>query len=207
MARQYESRTLRSTLRRMDDQIKRQGSASRFALSGLSVTGDEEVTMHGDFVVTGNFTAQKKINNEALVNPIRGDAALSSASGFALTTTGTVPLVSQAWFVPEGFTRAHVYITSRVFAINNTAGVDYLYARSRVYLPASGVAGFGNGFPIAATGNNGSALNMSPLGYEIVNLVEGDEVRLEVQGWTSFAGWAADASNMADVAGQITWTR
>jgi hypothetical protein len=207
MGRIYRERTTRRTLANMDRQIKVQGSASHLALSGLSVPEEGVTQVDGTLHVLGDFIADGKISNDALMNPIRGDAALDSASGFSLNTTGTVPLVSQSWFVPEGFTKAHIYITGRVFAYNSTAGVDYLFARSRAYVPSSDIAIFGNGFPVAATGSNGSAFNVSPVGLEFLNLSDGLEIRLEVQGWTAFATWAASAGNIADVAGQITWTR
>jgi hypothetical protein len=147
------------------------------------------------------------ILNDWLANPVRGDSAFSSTSNFALTTTGTTPLVSQSWYTPTGFTTANVLIVGRVFAYNSTASLDYLFARSRVYVPSSGQTGYGIGLPLAVSASGGSGLNSSPISVKVENLTDGQEIRLEIQGWTNTAGWAANAGNVADVAGQIIWTR
>jgi hypothetical protein len=100
-----------------------------------------------------------------------------------------------------------VLIVGRVFAYNSTASLDYLFARSRVYVPSSGQTGYGIGLPLAVSASGGSGLNSSPISVKVENLTDGQEIRLEIQGWTNTAGWAANAGNVADVAGQIIWTR
>jgi hypothetical protein len=178
----------------------------------LDVLGTENVsgnlTVTGDLTVSGTLALPNgSVNDAWLTNPVRGDSAYASASNFALTTTGTTPLVSQSWYTPAGFTTADVLIAGRVFAVNSTAGLDYLYARSRVYVPATGVTGYGTGLPLAVSASGGSGLNSSPISIKVENLTDGQEIRLEIQGWTNTAGWAANSSNTADVAGQIIWTR
>jgi hypothetical protein len=171
-----------------------------------NVSGNLNVT--GDLTVSGTLVLPNgSVNDAWLTNPIRGDSAFSSASNFALTTTGTTPLVSQSWYTPTGFTTADVLIVGRVFAYNSTASLDYLFARSRVYVPSSGQTGYGIGLPLAVSASGGSGLNSSPISVKVENLTDGQEIRLEIQGWTNTAGWAANAGNVADVAGQIIWTR
>jgi hypothetical protein len=178
----------------------------------LNVLGTENVSgnlnVTGDLTVSGTLVLPNgSVNDAWLTNPIRGDSAFSSASNFALTTTGTTPLVSQSWYTPTGFTTANVLIVGRVFAYNSTASLDYLFARSRVYVPSSGQTGYGIGLPLAVSASGGSGLNSSPISVKVENLTDGQEIRLEIQGWTNTAGWAANAGNVADVAGQIIWTR
>jgi hypothetical protein len=147
------------------------------------------------------------IGNDALTNPVRGDSAYTATSGFSLDTVGATPLASQSWFTPDGFTTADILIVGRVFAYNNTAGLDYLQARSRVYIPSTGAQGYGNAMPVAVSGSSGSGKNDSPISIKVEGLTDGQEIRLQVQAWTSFANWAANAGNIADVSGQIIWTR
>lgn len=55
MARIYQSRTLRSTLRNLDQQVKRQGFASRLARSGLSVPEEGVTQVDGTLDVVGDL--------------------------------------------------------------------------------------------------------------------------------------------------------
>jgi len=215
-------RTLSAEIRKLREQVRRLGNASAFTGTGVHPNGDQGLdsdnfvpgtsgfSLHGgtgnaefnDLTLRGGI-----IGNEALSNPVRGDSAYTAASGFALTTTGATPLASQSWLTPAGFTTADILIVGRVFAYNSTAGLDYLQARSRVYVPSTGAQGYGIAMPVAVTGGSGSGKNDSPISIKVENLAAGQEIRLEVQGWTSFAGWAANGGNMADVSGQIIWTR
>jgi hypothetical protein len=195
-------------------------NASITAAAGLGIrTSDFDGTSfanpgtHGNYfggdgaVLNALYLRPGSISNAVLANPVRGDSAYAYATNFALTTTGTTPLVSQSWYTPTGFTTANVLIAGRVFAYNSTASLDYLFARSRVYVPSSGQTGYGTGLPLAVSASGGSGLNSSPISIKVANLTDGQEIRLEIQGWTNTAGWAANAGNTADVAGQIIWTR
>jgi hypothetical protein len=158
-------------------------------------------------VLNNLYLRPGSVSNTALTNPVRGDSAYQSATNFALTTSGTTPLVSQSWFTPAGFTTANILIVGRVFAYNTTASLDYLFARSRVYVPATSQVAYGTALPLAVSGNNGSGINQSPVSVKVQSLTDGQEIRLEIQGWTNTAGWSASSGNTADVAGQIIWTR
>jgi hypothetical protein len=220
-------------LKKIEETLRRIGNASPFFGTGMHPTADGGMTVDGQMAGSGwdgdldagnvgttgwamNATRAAlpelllrpgSIGNEALTNPVRGDSAYTAAYGFGVTTTGTTPLASQSWLTPKGFTTADILIMGRVFAINSTAGLDYLNARSRVYVPSTGAEGYGNAMPLAVSASGGSGLNQSPISIKVEGLTDGQEIRLEIQAWTSFANWAADGNNIADVAGQIIWTR
>jgi hypothetical protein len=214
--------SLLARLRKIEETLRRIGNASPFfgtgfhpngqggmdsdnyehGVSGFSLRGSDGYLEVNDIELRGGI-----IGNEALTSPVRGNSAYAYGSGFAVTTTGTTPLATQSWFTPEGFTTASIFIIGRVYAVNSTAGLDYLSARSRIFVPSTGVEGYGYAMPLPVSANGGSGINQSPIAGTIDSLTTGQEIRLEVQGWTSFANWAASGSNIADVAGQIIWTR
>lgn len=223
--------SLRARIEAIEKQLKEKGSP--FFNTGIHPDGDGGMTVDGkmqgsgfdgdlstrnagtkgwafgpDSVAVGDLILRPgSIGNDALTNPVRGDSAYTAAYGFGVTTTGSTPLATQSWFTPNGFTTADILLVGRVFAVNGTAGLDYLSARSRVYIPSTGVEGYGNAMPLAVSENGGSGLNQSPISIKVENLTPGLEIRLEIQGWTGYANWAANGNNIADVAGQIIWTR
>lgn len=190
------------------------------ALAGLGIrTGDFDGTDFANPGTQGNYFGGDgavlndlylrpgSVGNDALTNPLRVDCLYSADHGFALTTAGTTPLSSQTWQVPDGYTTCVVHITSRVFAYNPTVGLDYLTARSRVRRPSTGYTFYGAGLPIAVSDSGGSGTSSSPLAVRLEDLDPGEDIVIEVQGWTAFAGWAADPGNTADIAGILLWTR
>lgn len=201
MGRVYQSRTVRSVLRDLTEQQRKQGSASVMARSGLSVPGEGVTQVDGDLVVLGDFTAQRKINAEALVNLVAADYLYTDGSGFAFDTVGTTPKMSMTVTVPAGFTTAVVYVTSRVYGINSTAGVDYLFSRTRI----NGV--YGDSVPYPATGSGGSTVSLDPSSWKIDGLAGGDTFVIDVQAWTAFANWGANAANRGNVNGIVNWYR
>jgi len=148
----------------------------------------------------------RELGYEGLRNPQRGDFTTTLATNFALTTTPTT-LASVTWTVPDGgFDQVQVSGAAKVFAVNSTAGLDYVYARSRIVRISDGVDIIGAFTPTAVSASGGSGTSVG-LGGGVVGLLPGDQVRIEVQGWASFAGWATNASNVAEWSGVLNWFR
>lgn len=127
-------------------------------------------------------------------------AIYAQTSNFGLRITSATVL-STTITVPAGFTSAAVSVVGRAFAINSTTSVDYLYADARI----AGTPG--HGLPIVATASNGSALNVAPYSKVLTGLTPGSTFVIAVNAATSFASWAADSSNSADLSGIINWYR
>lgn len=145
------------------------------------------------------------VGNDALTNPVRGDVSTAATSGFALGTA-MATLTSATWTVPDGFNQAQVFGSAKVFAYNPTAGLDYLQARSRIVRVSDGAEVTGVVTPTAVSASNGSGTSIG-LGVAVVQLNPGDQIRLEVQGSSSFAAWAANVGNTAEWTGIINWYR
>lgn len=163
----------------------------------LTEAGDAEFN---DLTLRGGI-----IGNDALANPAMPAGIAGIAGSFALTTTGTTPLVTRPVTVPDGFDTLHFNTTVRVNGVNSTGALDYLMARVKVVAPA-GVVGLGQGIglPVAA-GLNG--FNMSPMVGIVDNLTPGQVVTFYAEGWTGSAGWAANGNNYAELMGTLTWYR
>lgn len=202
------------------------------ANTGLSVPGPGVTQVDGSLVVqngetkSGNYAAGSAgwhldhsgdaefnsltlragiIGNAALTNPVRGDVMTANASNFALTTSA-VTLASSTWALPSGFTSVTVDVTAKVYAINSTAGLDYVYGRPRIVRVSDGATVLPTATPTAASGSGGSGTSIERY-VAVVALAAGDSVTISVEGWTAFAGWAANASNYAEVSGSLTWYR
>lgn len=190
-----ELRTLRATMNHLLDN------------SGIHLTAPGQFEIDGTVTVTGDFIAEGKISNDALVNPTSPAAVFDYVQNFALSTTLT-NIKTTTVTVPAGFTKASVSIVVRVFAYNpnNTggydgAGGDYLYGQANI----NGSNGFA--LPLAVSGNGGSGTNNSPFSKILTGLTSGDSISLQIAASTSFAGWAANAANVAEVSGSIAWYR
>lgn len=200
MGRLYKSRTVRSVLREHERQLKVQGSASTVARSGLSVTAEDELTMYGDFIVTGDFTAQGKISNDALTNPVAAVAKYDYVTNFSMPASLT-NIRTLSVPVPAGFTQAAVSLTVRVYALNSTAGLDYLYSQANIN-------GFnGLSLPTPVSGSGGSGMNVSTFSIVLTGAGLGSAVVLQIAAQSNFASWAADPSNSADLSASISWYR
>ena len=140
------------------------------------------------------------IGNAALENPVVPQYVYDYTSGFGLSTT--IAHVRRTTItVPADVTSAIVSVSARIYAINNTAWLDYLYCQANI-------AGFnGLALPVAASGSNGSALNVSPFATTLSGLTPGATFTIDIDGLTAFGAWGANASNQADVAGTILWFR
>ena len=104
--------------------------------TGLSCPSPGVTQVKGNLWVTGDFTADGKISNDALTNPVLPQAVFANATGFTLTTTLNVK-VSVDVLVPAGYTRLAALATGAVYAVNpnttggsNGAGGDAISART-----------------------------------------------------------------------------
>lgn len=153
------------------------------------------------------FLRPGSVTNDSLANPVLVEAIYDSRTAFALTTTMT-NIRTKTLTVPPGFTKAAVSIVVRVFARNpNTAGGydtfggDYLYGQANI----NGFNGYA--LPLAVSGNGGSGTNNSPFSAVLTGLSPGAAISLQIAAQTAFAGWAADAQNVAELSGSVQWYR
>lgn len=176
----------------------------------LNVSGNETVggtlNVTGNTIIGGTLSLPNGIiNNAALANPVRGDVTTANTSNFALSTSATT-LASSTWALPSGFTSVTVDVTAKVYAINSTTGLDYVYARPRIVRVSDGATVLPTATPTPASGSGGSGTSLERY-VAVVALAAGDSVRISVEGWTAFAAWAANASNWAEFSGSLTWYR
>jgi len=115
----------------LEQLVQRLLNASPFAGTGMSIPSAGVVQLDGSLVVLGDFTAQGKINNDALTNPVVPAVAHGEGVNFTLSPTPadratvTVP-------VPAGYTRAMVTATASLSAYNPTASGDYVYVAAHI---------------------------------------------------------------------------
>lgn len=200
MGRIYREPSARALLAAHDRQIRMNAFASRLARSGLSVPAPGVTQVDGNLVVLGDFTAEGKVSNDALVAPVAPGVVFDSLTNFSLTTTLT-NIRTTTITVPAGFTRAAVSVVVRVFAINPTASLDYLYAQANI----AGLNGYA--LPLAVSGNGGSGTNVSPFSTVLDNLTPGGTFTVQIAAGTAFAAWSASAQNTAEASGSIMWFR
>ena len=140
------------------------------------------------------------IGNDALTSPTSPQAPYDYVTGFSvpydLTNLRTLTLP-----VPSGFTKAAVSLTVRIYAVNNTAGLDYLYSQANI----NGYNGLA--LPVAASANNGSCMNVSTFAAVLSGSALGSNLVLQAVGGTEFGAWGANASNQLDMSAMIVWYR
>lgn len=170
----------------------------------LDVTGTAafsgNTTIGGNAAITGTLSLPAGIiDNAALANPIAAQQIFFYTQNFAITAAGGT-YASQTITVPAGFTKAVVAVTSRLYGINSTAGLDRLSCVTKI-------AGSG-GFSFQFTVNSGDAgFNVSPFSTILTGLTPGGTFLLEVRGNTQVANWAASPINTAEMNGSILWFR
>ena len=201
MGRLYRERSIGRSIASVERQLKRQSTASVLARSGLSVPEEGVTQVDGTLHVLGDFIADGKISNDALTNPVQLDYLYAAASGYGIDTVGATPKVTMTLTTPAGFTQAGVYVTSKVYAINDTAGLDYLYSRTRI----NGI--YGQSTPFPATANGGSTTSFDPSAWVVEGLHDGDTFVIDVQAWSNFANWSANPATSANINGIVFWTR
>lgn len=164
-------------------------------VSGYSFQGDTGNAEFNNLTLRGGI-----IGNDALTNPVAPQYVYDYTTNFAVGTT--VAHVRRTTItVPAGFTSAIVNVTGRVYAVNSTAGLDYLYTQTNV----KGFNGLALPLPVSASG--GSGFNVSPFSVLLSGLTPGSTFTIDVDAFTAFGAWASSASNTMDVSGTILWFR
>jgi hypothetical protein len=142
-----------------------------------------------------------------LANPTSPQAIYDYVQNFGLTTTLT-NIRTTLITIPDGFTKAAVTITVRVYAINpnttggyDTHGGDYLYGQANI----NGYNGFA--LPLAVSGSSGSGTNISPFSTVLTGLTPGGTISLQIAAAVNFAAWAAQTQNTAEISGSVQWYR
>lgn len=170
------------------------------ANTGMRCTAPGQFEIDGTVTVTGDFIAEGKISNDALTSPVAPGSIYAYSQGFDLPTANT-NIVTSTITVPDGFTKAAVSIVTRVYAVNHTPDLDYLYGEANI----AGLNGFA--LPLAVSGNNGTGTNVSPFSTVLDALIPGDTFTVQQAVHTAFAPWPADGSNTAEISGSILWFR
>jgi hypothetical protein len=218
--------TLTAFLVRQQRQMVRVAQTSAFARSGSAVTSEGVVTVAGaqqsaDFdgdLAAGDagttgwalnaaraafgalFLRPGSIENDSLTSPVNPQAIYASDQNFALATTD-VAVTSVTITVPAGFTSAVVSIVGRVYATNPNAAYDYLIAVSKI----SGISAAN--LPLLVGASGGSGITVAPNSRVLTGLTPGGTFVVEVRAYVSFANWAANAQNTAELSGVILWFR
>jgi hypothetical protein len=183
-------KSLSDRIYKIEESLKRLQNASPFSGTGLSIPEDGTTQVEGNLWVTGDFTADGKINNDALTAPVvpataHADAG-SFSSGVAWSTKCSVTVP-----VPSGYTKALVLsLVTAATAKNTTAARDFLYTSASISGMGS-LPGWVLGSPDVPAGAYGVATD-----YQTV-LLTGLSGSFTVEGQisTGFATWAADSGN------------
>lgn len=193
------SRTARMIVKELQEEQRRQRSTSPFANSGLSVPAPGTTQVTGNLWVTGDFTADGKITNAALINPVIPGQQFIGRNTFGVTVAGAYVLTRTAT-VPAGCDTVTVTAYGRVIATNSTGSADYLYTA----LDVNGTGG--NQFAVDIPAGKFST---SSVGFAttLTGLTPGDPVVTGLYTSTGLASWASSGSNAADLSVTYLWTR
>jgi hypothetical protein len=219
MARIYQSRTLRSTLRDMNEQVKRQASASRLVRSGLSVPEEGVTAVDGDLqsesFVAGSSGWRMRADGSAEFNgvlmgqdtPVQQSAPRTSANGFSLSTTYAT-LASVNVTVPQGCTRAFAAVFGRMYVLNpNTSGGGDGTGQDAIYVKAGFGGSLTTATPTGISGFGGFATTTGFDAFELDGLTPGGSVSLIVQGRSGYQPIASNADNYINSVAAVTWLR
>lgn len=219
MGRVYRERSIGRSLANVERQLKRQSSASRFALSGLSVPEQGVTAVSGDFqsqsFVPGSEGFRLRADGSAEFNgvligqdtPVQQGAPRTSAGSFSLTPTwDTKATVSVT--VPAGCTRAFATVLSRMYMLNpnNSGGADGT-GTDAIYVKAAIDGNFTTATPTGISGSGGFATTFGFDAFELTGLTPGDTIDLIAQGKSGFQTLTASANNYINASAAITWLR
>jgi hypothetical protein len=159
--------------------------------------------MEGDFIVAGNFIAEGKIDNDALVSPVRPAAMHQSVSNFGLATGDNVMKAADSLTVPAGFSSALVTAHAMVSAYNNGgAAWDALYCFANIVGDTE--EGWSSLTDVSAS-RMGSAVNTSTA--LLTGLTPGDAITVEVKSSTGSTNWSSYGGNVANIDATVLWLR
>ena len=106
-ARPDPYRSLTKKIRELEARLNRLSNSSPFSRSGMVVTSEGETEVTGNLPVTGDFTADGKIRNAALTDPVVPYVAHAQTNTFA-RSTGAPAMAPITGPVPPGYSRALV---------------------------------------------------------------------------------------------------
>lgn len=220
MPRIYQSRTVRSVLRDQQEQLRKQGSASVLARSGLSVPAEDVTQVDGSLNVVGDLNVSGAaaitgtlslpagiIDNDALAEPVIPGVVNLYAENFSLSAA-FVERVGVNLTVPSGCTRLLASASAWVSAYNlNTTGgsdgtgADYLY----VYCRIGSTSGEYN--PTGISGNGGTASSSAGYGQLLSGLTPGATLRVGAWCSSQYTTIAASTYNYVTMTGTLNWLR
>lgn len=224
MARVYQSRTVRSVLKAHEEQLRKQGSASVLARSGLSVPEEGVTAVDGDLqaesFVAGSAGWRLQAGGNAEFNdvtirgaavgidaPVLIQAVRASAAGFSTSTTWT-ELAGTNVTVPAGCTRLRSSATARMYVINpHTSGGADGTGTDALYVQAGVGGNYSTATPTGISGNGGFATTVGLDSFDLNGLTPGATVRVSVSGACGYVSMAADVDNYANVVAQLIWLR
>lgn len=212
---------LRSRLKAIEEQLRRQRNTSPFSGTGIHPNGhqglDSDNFVHGvsgysfqgdtgnaefnDLTLRGGI-----VGNDALTNPVLPGSVWVTASNFTVSPSWNTVINYNA-IVPPGVTSAEIHAQARVTAFYNNAGtgagVDYLYGI--LYVAALN----SDFYPLAVTDNGGSGTNHVFRTAVLTGLTPGASVNFQFQVSSSSVTWTAPSSpgNQAKLGASIRWYR
>ena len=174
----------------------------------MDVGGTLHVT--GNTIIGGTLSLPAGIiDNDALANPVTGDYAFASATGFGLSSAAYLPLATATRPVPSGFSQAIIIMTGGLFAYNpNTSGGADGTGTDSIECAVNATPGYGSEtYPVGVSGSGGFASAHAHVAYLYTGLVAGTSITFELLGTSTFADIAPNVDNRCDVSGSIIWLR
>lgn len=190
----------------VEAQIAKLWQRSPFGNSGITLTGPNQFTVDGSMTVTGDFNAEGKINNDALVNPLNPTRVHTDAQDFSVpaASSGFATIASVAVTVPNGFTQMLVIsMGANATAFNSGTSNDFLYVRGRINDSDSG--GFVLGSSSVAAGDYGVASDFRL--RLLTGLTPGATVTFALQVQAAYDPWTANIANAANLDAALLWLR
>lgn len=112
---------------KLEEAVRRLQNASPFSGTGLSIPADGTTQVEGNLWVTGDFTADGKITNGALTNPVVPAVAHAETDNFSLVNGPNVAKATATVPVPAGYTQAMVTATATMSVWNPNASDQVAY--------------------------------------------------------------------------------
>lgn len=202
-------KSLRRAFEILSERVKKLENTSPFSGTGLSIPEPGVTQVDGNLWVTGDFTADGKINNDALVDPVNPNVVNQVATNFAVAGGGFVTIVSFNATVPTGCTRLLAHLTGDAFVVNpNTTGGSNGAGSDIIIAQCSAGADDGLAMGTSISGSNGQTSVHCSLAALQTGLTPGDTVTLRVKAYGAFQSFgAANPSNQANLCASLLWLR
>lgn len=200
-------KSLRTELEKLRERIRRLENASPFSGTGLSIPADGTTQVTGNLLVTGDFTAEGKVSNDALTDPVIPQVARLSASAFSLTTT-YADKDTASLTVPEGCTRLLASVQGRLYVVNtNTTGGADGTGTEAIYVRLTVGTNQSTATPTGVSGSNGFASTTGQDAFLLTGLAAGDPVTFAVGGKCGYSSIPTYADNYIIATATLIWLR